>query len=103
MKERKASSHTMQPNLMPLIDNHPTLLRKRLERMSRDEESRLDAILGEQLEQSTHADCAGKESLRFGRSSAFVSPIRYGKMALRWCDELRRRRGVVCECECGDK
>ena len=79
MNEGEANSHTMQPNLMPFINNHPTLLRKRLERMSRDEESRLDAIFGEQLEQSTHADRAGEESLRVERASAFVSLIGYGK------------------------
>lgn len=50
-------------HLMPCVSYHCTFLRERLERVSRDEPSSLDVVLGKQFQQSANSNCTGEETL----------------------------------------
>ena len=52
----------MRANLVSGLNNHMGLLGKRLDRVAGNKPARLHAVLLEQLEQTRHADFAGKQT-----------------------------------------
>lgn len=66
--ERVLVRVAVKTNLVPGIPDHFAFCRKGLERVARYEPRRLDLVLFEALQQSTHADCASKVACARGVS-----------------------------------